>query len=420
MRLFISHGTDKNKQEELDYLDALEAGLKVDPPEGGNPHEVLIDRTRIDAGDAWEGILHDMLAECQAALLVLSERALKRPWVLKESTILSFRKAREPEFPFFCVLLPGVTLADVNAVPSFAALRLDDIQAFAPGTPAGAVAAWVLGRLQTCQPPRVTVLDRLERAIEARLVQVNANELEALCERLLGQQVAWTGSVDRARLRARMLARGIVRGRLGGVGGVAGLMRDLRNAAMPAEHRRAVLELAASMWVDAEIAGRFGALVAEGTRASPPAAALNGARIRYSSRMVAWRALMPETSDYIYWVEGGGSDGWEDELVRRIRKAYRLNKEAVIDSDEQVDEVLRHRDPEQPVVYVLPPPVPDEQLLRALQTRFPRVVFILHTGATLLPAEDLPQGVVRLAPGMQLEVEAQRNADYAAALESAR
>ena len=160
--------------------------------------------------------------------------------------------------------------------------------------------------------------------------------------------------------------------------------------------------------------------MAEGARASPPAAALNGARIRYSSRMVAWRALMPETSDYIYWVEGGGSDGWEDELVRRIRKAYRLNKEAVIDSDEQVDEVLRHRDPEQPVVYVLPPPVPDEQLLRALQTRFPRVVFILHTGATLLPAEDLPQGVVRLAPGMQLEVEAQRNADYAAALESAR
>ncbi len=419
MRLFISHGTDKSKQKDLDYLDALEAGLKVDVPGGGGPHEVLIDRTRIEAGDDWEGILHDVLAECQAAVLVLSERALKRPWVLKESTILSFRKAREPEFPFFCVLLPDITLADVNALPSFAALRLDATQAFAPGTSASAVAAWVLERMQTLQPPQTTALDRLERAIEAHLVQVDATELESLCERLLGEKVPWAASLDRARMRARVLARGIVRGRLAGVGGVAGLTRDLRSAAMLGEHREAVLKLAASMWVDAEVAGRFGALVADGARTTPQAAALNGARIRYSSRMVAWRALMPETSDYIYWIEGGGSDGWEDELVRRIRKAYRKGKEDAIDSDEQVDEVLRDRDPEQPIVYVLPPPV-DEQLLHALQARFPRVVFILHTGAALLSAEELPEGVVPLTPGLQLDIEAKRNADYTTALEALR
>jgi hypothetical protein len=41
--------------------------------------EVLLDRTRIEAGDDWAELLHDVLAECQGAVLLLSQRALDRP-----------------------------------------------------------------------------------------------------------------------------------------------------------------------------------------------------------------------------------------------------------------------------------------------------------------------------------------------------
>lgn len=410
MRIFISHGTDKTKPEELAYLDTLEARLSAAP----SAHDVLLDRTRIGAGDDWEGLLHDAIAECDAAVLVLSPRALERPWVLKEATLLSYRKVREKVFPFFCVMLPGVTAADLQSRPAFAALKLDRIQAFAAGSAATTVADWVRNHAATIVPPAETPLDRLERALESRLAHVDSNALEAICERLLGEKIAWMASLDRARLRARVLARGIARGQLARVGGMADLSKALKAAGLIDSHLREVLKLAASMWVDAEIAGRLAALVALPEDAEPFAAALNGKRVRWSPRMVAWRALLPDTDDFIYWIEGGGSDGWDEEVVRRIRRAFRKNKEDIIDDDEQVDEVLRARTA--PVVFVLPKPF-DDALLRALRTRYPRVTFIVHTGPTLPAPSELPSVVVALSPGLNPDTEVTRHADFTATLE---
>lgn len=410
MRIFISHGTDKTRPEELTYLDTLEARLAAAP----SPHDVLLDRTRIGAGDDWEGLLHDAIAECQAAVLLLSPRALDRPWVLKEATLLSYRKAREAVFPFFCVLLPGVTHEDLASRPAFAALKLDRIQAFAAGSTAQAVADWVREHAATVVPPADTPLDRLERALEARLAHVDSNELEAICERLLGEKVAWVASTDRARLRARVLARGIARGQLARVGGITALSKSLKAAGLVEAHLREVLKLAASMWVDDQIAGRLAALVALAEGAEPFAAALNGKRFKWSPRMVAWRALLPDTDEFIYWVEGGGSDGWADEVVRRIRRAYRKGKEDTIDDEEQVDEILRARTT--PIVYVLPEPF-DDTLLRALRTRYPRVTFIVHTGPALRPPSELPSVVVPLSPGIDIDTEVALHADFTATLE---
>jgi len=131
--------------------------------------------------------------------------------------------------------------------------------------------------------------------------------------------------------------------------------------------------------------------------------------------MAVWRALLPDTDDVVYRVEGGGSDAWEDELVARIRRAFRKGREDQIDDDEQVDEVLAAR--EQPVFVVLPPPVPDDALLRALRERYPRVTFIVHTGADLPAADLLPACVVPLAPGLDLDAEKTRHADFMSALE---
>ena len=84
MRIFISHGTDKENPAELAFLDALERDLRIAEP-GAAPHDVLLDRTRLEVGDEWKLILHDWLDECHVAVLLLSERALTRPWVLQEA-----------------------------------------------------------------------------------------------------------------------------------------------------------------------------------------------------------------------------------------------------------------------------------------------------------------------------------------------
>jgi hypothetical protein len=162
------------------------------------------------------------------------------------------------------------------------------------------------------------------------------------------------------------------------------------------------------------MAGRLAALVGLPEGVEPFAAALNGKRYKWSPRMVAWRALLPDTDEFIYWVEGGGSDGWDEEVVRRIRRAYRKGKEDTIDDEEQVDEVLQARTT--PIVYVLPPPF-DDALLRALRSRYPRVTFIVHTGPLLPPPDELPSVVVALSPGLDPDTEVARHADFTATLE---
>ena len=58
MRIFISHGTDKSKDPELQFLDGLEQLLRQSAADDA-PHDVLLDRTRLEAGDDWAGVLQD-------------------------------------------------------------------------------------------------------------------------------------------------------------------------------------------------------------------------------------------------------------------------------------------------------------------------------------------------------------------------
>lgn len=63
MRIFISHGTNKDDADDLAFLRALALDLAATVP-GDPAHLVLLDDTRLKPGDEWPGILHDFLAEC--------------------------------------------------------------------------------------------------------------------------------------------------------------------------------------------------------------------------------------------------------------------------------------------------------------------------------------------------------------------
>jgi hypothetical protein len=409
MRIFISHGTDKSNPAELDFLDELERQLRVADP-GGTTHEVLLDRTRLEAGDEWAGVLHDWLAECQVAIVLLSRRALDRPWVQKEATILSFRRQRDAAFPFIPLLLPGLDAADLAAHPVFSALKLDAVQTFPSGVQGAAVAAFVKNRLASIQVPQTTPLDRLQQVLENWICDANAAALEQACNDWLGEPVSWSSDIDRARQRARVIARVIARGRPGPSVTLPRMAKALTGAALTRERTLRVLDLASSLWVDEEVAARLRAVMDCRTR-TPVAAALNSGRIEYGAKMAVWRSLLPDLAGDVYCVAGAASDGRGDELVDAIHRAYMEGNKDDVADEEEAAAMLAAR--EEPVFFVIPPPVPDQALLADLHQRFPSAIFIAHTG-TSLPV-GLGPHIATLTPGLQLDLELRYKSDYAAA-----
>ena len=412
MRVFISHGTDRDKPAELQFLDDLERALRGPVP-GAQSCDVLLDRTRLAAGDEWSDILHDWLAECQASVLLLSARALDRPWVLKEATILSFRRERDHGFPLIPVLLPGVDWAQVANRPGLAALALDKWQATLPGASAAEVAAIVRAKLAGLLPTSLTPLDRLQSVLENRICHANATAIEQVCEDLLGEQIVWTVETDRQRQRARVFARAIARGRLGRLS-LPGVAKSLSAAALAKEHVQKVIDLAASVWVDEEVAARLRA-AADGRAGASRVVALNN-ESKHGATMTVWRAQLPDIGDNIYFVAGGGSDDLENELPQRICSAYyEANRDRLDDFDDAQDMLGLQSEP---IFIVLPPPIPDEALLQQLHVMCPKAVFILQTPDACVA--DLPPYISALRPGLSPVLEKQNKADYLAAHRSFR
>src|SRR5215831_13971845 len=55
--------------------------------------EVLLDRELLRGGMEWRPVLHRWLGECDGAVILFSRAALNSDWVLKESTILTWRRS---------------------------------------------------------------------------------------------------------------------------------------------------------------------------------------------------------------------------------------------------------------------------------------------------------------------------------------
>ncbi|MCF1182440.1 toll/interleukin-1 receptor domain-containing protein [Marichromatium gracile] len=74
----------------------------------GDSIRILMDRNGLIPGDDWNKELNLWLAECQAAIILVSNRALeKSDWIAKEMSILSWRKALDPDFIFIPITIQG-------------------------------------------------------------------------------------------------------------------------------------------------------------------------------------------------------------------------------------------------------------------------------------------------------------------------
>ncbi|HYN78735.1 MAG TPA: hypothetical protein VES73_13200 [Lamprocystis sp. (in: g-proteobacteria)] len=124
-------------------------------------------------GDDWNKKLNLWLAECHAAVFLISERALTRSdWVAKEAAILGWRRALDPEFTLIPVTIEGESNAADLASGFFGSLDLGRLDcAHAPERPAAAIVAQIAAAPMLGDPAALaarccdTPLDLLRRSI---------------------------------------------------------------------------------------------------------------------------------------------------------------------------------------------------------------------------------------------------------------
>lgn len=134
LKLFVSHSsrlddvperyTDKDVNWRL--LQEVVNGLKA---RYGESIHVLVDNDGLIPGDDWNRELNLWLAECQAAVILVTKRALERSdWVAKEAAILGWRKALDPDFNLIPVTIEGDSLASDLSQGFFGSLDMGRIQ----------------------------------------------------------------------------------------------------------------------------------------------------------------------------------------------------------------------------------------------------------------------------------------------------
>ncbi len=416
MWIFVSHSTDKNdaagKQRLLDLGQALRT-VAIGPA----AHDPLIDFERLEPGARWRSVLDEWLAQCHAAILLLTPKALQSSWVLKEATILAHRAALDPQFFLFPVLLDGVSRPQLSAPDSrFSPLYLEALQRVNSVDPA-AIAADVQRVLGPVTNPPQTPLERLTGAIAVQIQGVASEEIGRICQLVTGMPIVWQPQDVRSRRCAFELARAVVSGKVQHYNSVTSLVQDLLASGLDRERAQRVLHLVAPLWVELEAAALFPDLAKRNLDAQPDATgrvdtwslAMNGAYLSvFTADMYMRRVYLPDTVT-LRTIDGGESDDRLGDLVDRIRDEVR-DREMPRATDTQVDGFLANLT--RPYFIVLPPPLPDDTLLGELRRQLPRVTFIGQADELDIGSMSAAERLVRLTPHVDLESELRAFQDY--------
>jgi hypothetical protein len=130
-RVFISHSANKTEEPTTQaFLDGLIAKLYE-----CSEIEVLVDQRNLQAGDEWCQRLYSWMGLCDAAVILLSPRAIKREnstWVPREINLLMWRKAIDSDFFIIPVLVSGLERKQIEDNPFVADTNLTQLQ-FADG-----------------------------------------------------------------------------------------------------------------------------------------------------------------------------------------------------------------------------------------------------------------------------------------------
>jgi len=408
LRIFVSHSSKDNAFTKQ-VCDSL-AGNPAAPD-----FELLVDLVTLEAGQAWPIQLHEMMADCHAAVILLTPQAVASEWVLKEATILTWRQSLESEnFKLFIAAAPGVTNAELDAA-KFGPLQHRLLQGV-PGDDAAQIAAHVRAALAPIVEPADTLFDRLVVALSDMLGALDDIKLKAVASKVGAARPRWRpgGKTVREEQIEGIAAR-ILRGELGQYRKLSALMEDLKASKLSNEILRRILRFTAPHWVDVEAAARLGDLVEErdGQKLCR-VSALNGEYARdYTGQMYVDRAFPFVSRHKVCSPTPAVAGNDKEDYLNKICQFCRDQEQAGLvrlyagKSNDEIIALLKKREP---WLFVILPSNIDEKQLSQLALLFPRVFFVLATGKVLDPSPHDP--VVRLEPPVSVELEEEQYFNY--------
>jgi TIR domain len=398
-RIFISHSS-------LDNELTKKLCLALDTP-GGTKREhivdfdVLVDYQRLVSGTYWPKQLHEWMAKCHAAVLLLTPNAVRSPWVLKEATICAWRLSLDNQFRFFTVRFPDVT-DEMLKKEKFDPLSLGEVQQI----PAGDIAV-VAGKIRDALSA-VTIIptpfDSLVDGLSDLFTKVGDGTLKGIAEKMRVAQPAWRSDSDPRRHYLEEIAARLLSESLGGYSGIDQLVDDLSPTNFQ-ETVRQIFNLISPYWVDAEAAGKLPPLT---LRLPRRAAGMNGSKVaQYTAAMYVQRAHPLSNRFRVIATAGGAAGGlvshYTNEICERIRQRD--------NSSEPNDAIIKVLCERKPAFYVVIGELLDQQSIDDLQKLFPKVTFIIWAGEKLPAPEVLPE-VEWLMPPVDVDREQKEHQDW--------
>ncbi len=413
LKLFISHSS------RLDDVDAdgmpaqhnwnllKETCDKLEACYGGRI-EILVDLD-LQTADAWERRLNEWLAECHAAIILFSKRAIETSnWVKKEATILSWRREFDAGFKLIPVMLDQQTTAEDLARDYFGTLRIDASLCVRDAVCADDILAGVIDALG--QPEALigsTPFDALVESVEKIIAKdVDATTLQTAWTRVCDTPAPHTGQPDSIKRYAHGLARHLLRD------GQLALERflDVLDGLRPQPSRERAEELLKylhALWVDAGAAGFLPSSQQHGEFL-----ALNGELVTRSEPMLNTQCFTLDRYMERAWP---GTDQIKviplskvenlAAVQNELRVKYRPNA-ASLPSD-RIDAAIAND--QRHIIILLPTPegdFPDARLLHDLETLripYPRLIYVFATGATL--PRETPDGIRAVVPRLEPDTE---------------
>lgn len=367
VRVFISHSSD-----DAALAAAVEQGLAQTAG-----IQVLIDRSGLEPGRGWRRDLHEWMARCGAAVVLLTPAVLERPkWVLKEAIVLGWRFDLEADFRLLFALAPGVEHQDFLdkgfGLAQFGEPQLLKTPAALADVPA--LVAEVASVLPAEQPrtPFDDLADLLSRTMQV------ADPLGAtypVLARQLGLLTPATYGPDKRAQLADEVARAIVRGR-DDLLALDKLVEVL--APWDKEPRLKVLQMLRPYWVDAQAAAMLLRRARQPAEAGGPGAVViaGDAVAEFTAETYVRRAYNTDLGAFrmaaAVSLEGGDLQG---EIRRELCQHARAENWVLrsTKSDDIVVQKLRGV----PFLIVVPlTELPDPATIVALRNEFPRAVFI--------------------------------------------
>ena len=370
LRIFISHSN--RNQEALSFVEQLYQVLT------DKNFDTLVDRKRLEPGATWRDEIYTWMGLSHAAIVLLSEDVFEPNslWVPRESSILLWRHAIDPDFIVIPVFLGKVTEAHLSK-GNFKDLLFGEIEAPVKGPPLQVIQD-ILNVLQRLQSTASTPLEELSKQIAYLLRHLETDIIDAAAQ-LLGVDLgAWDPADDpRKSFALKLLQVDLIQA----TAALKYLVEYMDNQ----ELADRILSMIAPSWVDL-CAARW---IPDCYRlqTNKPLVVLNATR-KITADMYVQRACCrsPKTTWPVISVSGVYGESSRDEIVREIKemlqRRFRLERDVYEeDFDKCLLEVMALRESNgEPVFVVLRL---DHQItphLSYLKDQLPYVTFFALTG----------------------------------------